>query len=159
MNRVWQDVRYAIRQLRKSPGFTMTAVITLALGIGANTAIFTLVHAIMLRSLPVADPSQLYRIGDKGQCCVEGGFPEDAGTTGDFSIFSTDLYLHLRNSGNWRPRRQGSGHGLCAVPTGCRSICVASLYPAITSRHLVLELMRVVSSTTTTIRHQHRQRL
>lgn len=98
MNRVGHDLRYALRQLRKSPGFTLTAVITLALGIGANTAIFTLVHGIMLRSLPVADPSQLYRIGDKGQCCVDGGFPEDASTTGDFSIFSTDLYQYLKNS-------------------------------------------------------------
>ena len=73
-------------------------MITLALGIGANTAIFTLVHAIMLRSLPVVNPAQLYRIGDKGQCCVEGGFPEDSATTGDISIFSSDLYQHLKKS-------------------------------------------------------------
>jgi predicted lysophospholipase L1 biosynthesis ABC-type transport system permease subunit len=66
MTRLMQDIRFAVRQLRKSPGFTLTAVITLALGIGANTAIFTLVHGILLRSLPVADPSRLYRIGDNG---------------------------------------------------------------------------------------------
>ena len=89
MNDLWQDIRYAMRQLRKSPGFTITAIVTLALGIGANTAIFTLVQGIMLRSLPVSDPSRLYRIGDTDDCCVEGGFAGGAGDTGDFAIFST----------------------------------------------------------------------
>src|SRR5579864_2228226 len=90
-----QDLRYALRQLRKAPGFAITAVITLALGIGANTAIFTLVQGILLRSLPVADPALLYRVGDTDNCCVNGGFVSD---NGDFDIFSYDLYLHLKNS-------------------------------------------------------------
>ena len=93
-----QDVQYAFRQLRKSPGFALTVVLTLALGIGANTAIFTLVRQILLSTLPVANPAQLYRIGDKPQCCVDGGFPEDAATTGDFSIFSYELYKHLERA-------------------------------------------------------------
>ena len=90
-----QDVRYALRQLRQAPGFTLTAVITLALGIGANAAIFTLIKGILLTSLPVANPSQLYRIGDTDDCCVNGGF---VGRNGDFDIFSYDLYLHLKKS-------------------------------------------------------------
>ena len=84
-----QDLRYALRQMRLAPAFTLTAVLTLAIGIGATTAIFTLVHAIMLKSLPVADPGRLYSIGDAKECCVEG-WEED-----DWSLYSHRLYQRL----------------------------------------------------------------
>ena len=70
------DLTYAIRQFRHSPVFALTAVVTLALGIGGTTAIFSLMHDVMLRSLPVSDPASLYRIGSGTDCCVEGG-PQD----------------------------------------------------------------------------------
>ena len=70
------DLRYAARQFRLSPIFSITAILALALGIGGTTAIFSLIHTIMLRSLPVVDPASLYRIGDGTDCCVEGG-PQD----------------------------------------------------------------------------------
>jgi predicted permease len=92
---LFQDLRYGLRQLRKAPGFTLTAVITLALGIGANTAIFTLVQGILLRSLPVGDTSRLYRIGEGDDCCIESGFISD---NGNFDLFSYDLYQHLKSS-------------------------------------------------------------
>jgi predicted permease len=88
---VLRDFRFAFRQLRQSQGFTVTAVLTLALGIGANTAIFTLIDAVMLRSLPVADPAQLYRLGDTSDCCVVGGYRQHV------SIFSYPLYVSLRD--------------------------------------------------------------
>jgi predicted permease len=63
MGTLWWDLRYALRRLQKSPGFALAAIISLGLGIGANTAIFSLLNALMLRPLPVRDPYQLIRIG------------------------------------------------------------------------------------------------
>jgi putative ABC transport system permease protein len=88
------DLKQALRQLRRSPGFTATAVLTLALGIGATTAIFSLVQQVMLKSLPVTRPSELWRIGNKIHCCGWGGYTQDE----EFSIFSYDLYKHFRDN-------------------------------------------------------------
>ena len=89
-----EDLRDALRQLRKAPGFTATAIITLALGIGATTAIFTLVQKVMLKSLPVTKPDELWKIGDKIRCCNWGGYVQ--GEDGDYSIFSWDMYKNFR---------------------------------------------------------------
>ena len=115
MSNLLSNVRYALRQFRLSPIFTVAAVLTLALGIGGTTAIFTLIHAVMLRSLPVADPGRLYRVGSGDDCCVEGG-PQDK-----WGMFSYSLFEHLKKeapefeevaafqAGRWRvgARREG----------------------------------------------------
>ena len=87
-----KDIRYALRQFLNAPVFTVTAVLTLALGIGATTAIFTLVHAVLLNSLPVAKPSELYRVGDVENCCVNGGLQDN------WSLFSYDKYKMFRDN-------------------------------------------------------------
>src|SRR3984885_9973947 len=89
-----QDLDYAVRQLRKAPGFTLTVLLTLALGIGANSAIFTLVNAILLHNLPVVDPKTLIRIGDNDDCCVNGGWHDN----GDYSLFSTETYYLFKKN-------------------------------------------------------------
>src|SRR5215472_15900496 len=118
LEQVGDDIRYAFRQLSKTPGFTATAVLTLALGIGANAAIFTLVNAVPMKNLPVADPKSLVRIGDNNYCCVSQEALED------YTIFSTEIYERLKKNApefedlaamqagfEWRPviaRRDGT---------------------------------------------------
>jgi putative ABC transport system permease protein len=85
------DVRYAFRQFLKAPGFTATAILTLSLGIGATTAIFSLVHAVLLKSLPVVSPDELYRVGNHENCCVNGGMQDN------WSLFSFEQYKIFRD--------------------------------------------------------------
>ena len=89
-----QDVRHALRRLRKSPGFTFASILTLALGIGATTSIFSLVHAVLLKSLPVSKPEELYRLGKDPHCCVSIGF----GQTDEWGLVSNSLYEYLRDN-------------------------------------------------------------
>src|SRR5258705_3487826 len=89
MSDLFAGLRYAARQFWQSRVFTTAAILTLALGIGGTTAIFTLIHAVMLRSLPVSDPSRLHRIGDGDACCVQGG-PQDR-----WGMFSFPLFERL----------------------------------------------------------------
>src|SRR5579872_5779226 len=90
MQNLFANLRYSLRQFRMSPVFTTAAMLTLALGIGGTTAIFTLIHAVILRSLPISEPASLYRIGEGDECCVESGMQERWG------MFSYPFYERLK---------------------------------------------------------------
>jgi len=87
---LWQDLRYGLRQLRRSPGFTIVAVLTLALGIGANTAIFSLINTVMLRTLPVEKPGELFQV-------QVGNADEGGGGSGGESPLTTPMWEQLRD--------------------------------------------------------------
>ena len=86
-----QDTRYALRRLRMAPTFTIATILTLALGIGATTSIFTLVHAVLLKSLPVANPSELVRLGKETRCCYWSAYEQSK----EHSLVSYDLYRYF----------------------------------------------------------------
>jgi predicted permease len=92
MGKLLKDVQYALRQFRRSPGFAITAALTLSLGIGATTAIFTLIYNTMLKALPVKHAARLYMVGKEPTCCNYGGLQGDK-----WEIFSNDLYLYFRD--------------------------------------------------------------
>jgi len=90
---LWQDLRYGARQLLKSPGFSIVAILSLALGIGANTAIFTLINDLLIKQLPVHDPGQLVSFGKADGGGIIGGF-----NPGPVDIFSYDFYKQMEKS-------------------------------------------------------------
>lgn len=92
MGKWLKDVQYALRQFRRNPGFAITAALTLSLGLGATTAIFTLIYNTMLKAMPVHQPSRLYMVGKEPTCCNYGGLQGD-----QWEIFSNDLYLYFRD--------------------------------------------------------------
>jgi predicted permease len=118
-----KDIRYALRQFANAPVFTATAVLTLALGIGATTAIFTLVHAVLLNSLPVTKPGELYRVGDVENCCVNGGLQDN------WSLFSYDKYKTFRDNtpGFIELAAFQAGHDLIGVRRGGSSQAAQSM--------------------------------
>ncbi len=90
LDKLWRDVRFGLRGLRQSPGFAVTAILTLALGMGANTAVFSVMNAVLLRSLPVADPQSVVYLKTSGS-------PNRGGNTGDMDTsFSYPVYDTLR---------------------------------------------------------------
>jgi predicted permease len=107
-----KDIRYAFRQLRRSPGFTVTAVLTLALGIGATTAIFSLIYITMLKPLPVRQPSELYKVGRDSSYGVASEL------LGDWSMFPNELYDRLRD------HTQGFQSPLAAFQAGLTPLLV-----------------------------------
>jgi len=89
LDKLWRDLRFGLRSLRQSPGFAVTAILTLALGVGANTAVFSVMNAVLLRSLPVADPDRLVYLRTSNP-------PRGTGTIDSNETFSYSVYDVLR---------------------------------------------------------------
>ncbi|HEX4021773.1 MAG TPA: ABC transporter permease [Acidobacteriaceae bacterium] len=128
MSNLWQDLRYAVRQLRKSLGFSLTAILTLALGIGATTAIFSVVDGVLLRPLPFHDPSRLMALGDSLQ-----GVPGMSGLAGvtapDIVAYARDTHAFADLGGYQSTGYELSGAGEPAQVNAAR--LSASIFPTL----------------------------
>lgn len=118
-----RDIKFALRQMKHSPGFSATAVLTLALGIGGITSVFTLVQQVMLRMLPAANPQQLWVIGDYSGCCMSSGYTQSNGTfQNDWTFFSWEAYQLFRGHtpafGQLAAFQIGEGNAELAVRRG-----------------------------------------
>ena len=129
MNNFWRDVRYALRQLRKSPGFTLTAVLTLAFGIGATTAIFSIVEGVLLRPLPFAEPGRLVTLGDHLEGVDDYGDDAPGVTAPGVQIYIRDTHAFSGLGGYTPASYELSGTGVPAQINASR--LTASMFPTL----------------------------
>jgi hypothetical protein len=98
MDAIWQDLRYGARSLMKAPAFTIAATVTLALGIGANATIFTLLDAVLFKPLPVSRPNELLTVYENAPDAAPNALPDTAGGTGRYLRFSYPRFLQLQQA-------------------------------------------------------------